>query len=162
MSVTPGLSTAGQGTVFSPPDDLAAPHTAGILDDLDLMAAGAQTFDELRTGASLELNLFPARPLKARGIQTFLRIHAIVDGIDQNLQMTLRLHEAAHDAKGTDRLAVFAQKAGDDGVLSLFARSQAVIGLGVEREPTAAVLQGNSGARNDNARAKALVVALDV
>ena len=59
MSVTPGFSTTGQGAVFSPPDDLAAAHTTGILDDLDLMAAGAQTFDELRTGASLELNLFP-------------------------------------------------------------------------------------------------------
>src|SRR5262249_35245099 len=51
----------------------------------------------------------------ARAVDRGLRVLAVVDDAREHLHMALRLHGAAHQAEGGDRLAVLGDEARDDG-----------------------------------------------
>ena len=68
--------------------------------------------------------------VEARGIACFLQVHAVIDDVDQYLHMALRLHAAAHQAKGHVGLAILLHERRDDrleGALS------GLIGIGMRR-----------------------------
>ena len=46
--------------------------------------------------------------MPARAVAGGLNVEAVVDAIDDDLRLALRLHVAAHDAEGHPGLAVFA------------------------------------------------------
>jgi len=84
-----------------------------------------------------------------------------VDRVHHDLHMTPGLHEAAHHAERSYRLAAASEKTGDDRMIRLFPRLQAVGVIRVEREVGAAVLQRDARSRHDKAGAESHVVALD-
>ena len=125
------------------------------------MAHGAQLLGDVLTGLPLQLELFPADPLDAGGVQGLLGVHVIVQGVDDDLRLALGLHKGPHHPEGTHRLAVLQQEAGDDGVIGLFAPCQTVVAGGVQGEVGPPVLQGDGRAGDGHAGAKGGVVALD-
>ena len=56
----------------------------------------------------------------------FLHVHAVIDHVDEDLHMALRLHAAAHEAEGHPRFAVFHCEGGDDRVEGALARRVSV------------------------------------
>lgn len=134
MTIASGLRSANQHFIVPTPDDLTTAHGVGIVHDLYLMAHSSQLQGNIGGNGTLQLYLLAAYPLESGSIQSFLRIHAEVDGVQQHLQVTLRLHEAAHYAERADCLAILAQEAGDNGVVSLLAGLQEVVLGGVQRE----------------------------
>ena len=76
--------------------------------------------------------------------------------------MALGLHEAAHDAEGTDGNAVLREERRDDGVVGALSRLENVGVSLLQREAVAPVVQGDARLRDDHARAESHVVALDV
>ena len=113
--------------------------------------------------ARLTLQFEPpaADPLDARRIKRLLRVHVIIERVDEDLSLTLRLHERAHHAERTDGGAVPEQEAGNDGVVGPLAAGKAVVACGVEREVCAAVLERDARPRHGDARAEGGVIALD-
>lgn len=81
----------------------------------------------------------------------------------QDLHVSLRLHEAAHDAKGGVQRAILqvGRHGRDDGVVGPLSGLQPVGMAGVEREVGAAVLEGEAASFGDDARAEAAVVGVD-
>ncbi len=76
--------------------------------------------------------------------------------------MSLRLHEAAHDAVGGIKCAVFARHhRRDNRVIGSFAGLETVGVLRVEAEVVAAVLQGETKAFRHDTRTEAPVIAVD-
>ena len=85
--------------------------------------------------------------LPARAVAGLLRVEAVVDHVDDDLGLALRLHAAAHDAEGHPGLAALAGEAGDDGVEGPLARG---IDVGVavgQGEQLAAVLEHEAQGR---------------
>ena len=64
--------------------------------------------------ARLTLQFEPpaADPLDARRIKRLLRVHVIIERVDEDLGLTLRLHERAHHAERTDGGASLSRKPG--------------------------------------------------
>ena len=104
--------------------------------------------------------------LPARAVAGFLRVEAVVDHVDDDLGLSLRLHAAAHDAIGHPRLSVLAGEAGDDGVEGALAGGVDV-GVAVgQGEQFAAVLEHEAQrpavrAVGRQAAAHAAIVGLD-
>ena len=73
-------------------------------------------------------------------VARFLQIHSQIEEIDQHLSMALRLHVAAHHAKGHQGLAVLGHEGRNDGVKGALARLEAIGVPRLQREATAAVL----------------------
>ena len=86
----------------------------------------------------------------------------VIDGVHEDLHLSLGLHEAAHDAKGAYGLPVLGQEAGDNRMVRFLARADAVVAAAVHAEIAAPVAQGDAPSRNDDARAEAVEVALDI
>ena len=80
--------------------------------------------------------------------------------VEQNLDVTLGLHEAAHDAvDGMETVVVgVGDHGGNDGVVGSFVRCEDVGVVGSEGEIRAAVLKREAASRGDDACAKAAVV----
>ena len=98
-----------------------------------------------------DIDLFAADPLPTRGIQSLLRIKMPINQIFHNLHMSLRLHEAAHDAKWSDGFALFGEETGNDRVIRTFAALK-TIGVGrIKTEVFHAIVHRNAGSRDDNA-----------
>lgn len=99
----------------------------------------------------------------SRRIQRLLRVQFADNLAQQDLDVSLRLHEAAHDAKGRVQRAVLevGRHGWDDGVIWPLSGLQLVRVVGVEREVCAAVLEGEAAALGDDARAEAAVVGVD-
>ncbi|MNJ31120.1 hypothetical protein D3C77_257460 [compost metagenome] len=104
--------------------------------------------------------------LPARAVAGLLGIEAVVDHVDDDLGLALRLHPAAHDAIGQPRLAVLAGETGDDGVEGPLARGIDV-GMAVgQGEQLAPILEHEAqgaavGAVGHKARTHAAIVGLD-
>ncbi len=110
-----------------------------------------------------------------RRIACRLQVHAKIDDVGENLHLALRLHRAAHHAKGHHRLVMgeprAGHEAGDDGVERPLARGDRIGRLGRERELRPPVLQHETPAtptafdrrtaRHHHARAHAAIVGLD-
>ena len=86
---------------------------------------------------------------------------AEIDETVDHLEVTLRLHVAAHEAKAMRGRVAAKEKAGNDGVKGAFGGTGGVGMRGVGGEAERPVLQGNAGAGNNNARAEAPEIGLD-
>ena len=91
-----------------------------------------------------------------------LDVEAVVDAVDDDLRLALRLHVAAHDAEGHPGLAVFGGEAGDDGLEGALAGGVDVGVAVLEGEELAAVLEHEAEAVGDEAGAHAAEVGLDL
>ena len=109
----------------------------------------ARSSSEQGVFQSLTLQFEPpaADPLDARRVKRLLRVHVIIERVDEDLGLTLRLHECAHHTERTDGGAVPEQEAGNDGVVGPLAAGKAVVACGVEREVRAAVLERDARPR---------------
>src|ERR1043165_3277924 len=103
-TVGAGLTAGDVGTVGEAADDLAAAELTvderPVLGDLDLVAAVAEALDHFRRGFALDVNALPLDPAPAGGIKAGLRVHAVVDLVNDHLEVALGLHGPAHDAEG--------------------------------------------------------------
>src|SRR5690554_5233055 len=68
----------------------------------------------------LNMDFHSPCPLPPGRIQGALRIHSVVYGIKQDLEMSLWLHIGTHDSKGTNCLAIFCYESRDNGVVGPF------------------------------------------
>ena len=68
--------------------------------------------------------------LPARGVAGFLHIHSEIDHVRQDLDVTLRLHAAAHHAECVPWLPILHDKTWNDGVKWSLARR---VNIGVTR-----------------------------
>ena len=91
-----------------------------------------------------------------------LDVEAVVDAVDDDLCLALRLHVAAHDAEGHPGLTVLAGEAGDDGLEGALAGGVDVGVAVLEGEELAAVLEHEAEAVGDEAGAEAAEVGLDL
>ncbi len=91
-----------------------------------------------------------------------LDVEAVVDAVDDDLRLALRLHVAAHDAEGHPGLAVFGGEAGDDGLEGALAGGVDVGMAVLEGEEFATVLEHEAEAVGDEAGAHAAEVGLDL
>ena len=91
-----------------------------------------------------------AKMLPACGITGFLQIHAVVDHIDHNLHMSLRLHRTTHHAKTHKRLVILGDKGRNDSVKWPFARRISIVVFRVERKHLATVLEAKAKAWYDH------------
>ena len=99
--------------------------------------------------------------LPARGVAGFLHIQAEIDLVGQHLDVTLRLHPAAHDTERFPRLAAFHHEPGNDGVKRTFARRVNVRVARLHREKFAAILKHEAEPGNNNTAAHPAIIALD-
>ncbi len=113
---------------------------------------------DARRGLARRLRAAEMTP--ARGVAGFLDVHAEIDDVGQNLDMALRLHVAAHQPEGQERLAVLQDEAGDDGLERAFARRIDVGGRRIERIELAAILEHEAQMIRDQPRAHAAIVRL--
>ena len=97
----------------------------------------------------------------ARGVEGGLRIVAVVDEATDDLEMALWLHRPTHDAERAEQGAALEQHARDDRVERPLRGRERVRVPGVGAEARRPVLQDDAGARRDDARAEAVVEALD-
>ena len=73
------------------------------------MAPLPETFDDFRPSLGFDFHFFPLDPLPPGSIQGGLGVHVEIQGIQQHLEMALRLHETAHDSERPYGLPVFGQ-----------------------------------------------------
>ena len=125
------------------------------------MAAGGEIPGHGRRAARFQRQLEVRRDVPARRIRGRLGVLAVVEDPRHHLHVALMLHVAAHDAEAHGWRAVAQNEAGDDGVVGALVRPDGIGVVGIEHEAGAAVLQGNAGARHDDAGAEAHVVRLD-
>ena len=107
-----------------------------------------QVFHRLFIKRGFHFHGLAARPLPARRIQCFLGIQGEIDQVIDYLDMPLRLHEGAHDAKGPHCLPVFQQKARYDGMIRFFPRGQAVVMSRIQAEILSPVVQQDACPRD--------------
>src|SRR5215472_2677985 len=100
------------------PDDLAGAEVeARPLGARHLVAARLQAAQRLARHVLLGPDrLVDFLHAPARAVDRGLRILAVVDDAREDLHVALRLHGAAHQAEGGERLAVLGDEARDDGV----------------------------------------------
>src|ERR1700684_2685098 len=91
-----------------------------------------------------------------------LDIKAVVDAIDDDLGLSLRLHVAAHDAEGEPGYAASGGESRDDGLKGALAWSVDVGVAVLEGEELAAILKHKSEAVGDEARTHAAEVRLNL
>ncbi len=70
------------------------------------MPALLERLHDDRVDRRLYLDIALLAPEPARHIETGLGVHAVVEGVDDHLNMSLRLHMPAHDAERPDGLPI--------------------------------------------------------
>src|SRR5690606_4468630 len=99
------------------PDELAGAEIhIRIVHRLHGVAQRAQALDRLAIHGRLDVQREIAVDLPARRAARRLRLLVVVEHADHGLQVALRLHVAAHDAKAHHRLPAAGQEARDNGV----------------------------------------------
>ena len=99
--------------------------------------------------------------LPAGGVAGFLHVYPEIDLVGQHLDMALRLHPAAHDAKRFPRFAIFHDEPGNDGLKRPFARRVNIGVARLHREKLAAILKHEAEPGHDDAAAHAAIIALN-
>src|SRR5207253_10686817 len=142
---------------------LAVPEVGGARGpDLELVAELAELRPDLLRNAGLDLDVaaFERAFGEAARLQRLLDAHPVVDHVDHELRMRLRLVPASHDAESDLHLALL-EEPGDDGVQRTLARRERVGQARLEREQGSAVVQHEPFVLGDQPRAESRVVALD-
>src|SRR5438105_2208599 len=99
--------------------------------------------------------------LPARRIARFLHIQTEIDLVRQHLNMTLRLHSAAHHAECLPRFAVFHHKSGNDRMKRTLAWCVNIRVTRFHREKFAAILKHESESRHYDAASHPAIIALN-
>src|SRR5690554_6314415 len=120
-TVNPGLGSPYQH-VSVPEHDLTPAVTHVFFRHGHFVAPLQQTVNDLRRQSVLQIDLSSPHPLPAGRIQGCLGVMGKVDEVHHNLDMPLGLHKPTHDAKGTHRLAVLAEEAGNNCMVGTFVR----------------------------------------
>ena len=94
-------------------------------------------------------------------LDRLLGIHAELHEVEENLDVTLRLHVAAHHAVREPRLSLPGDERGNDGVERPLVRRQPVGMAFGQHESGAPVLEHDAGARDDDARSEIAVDRVD-
>src|SRR5688500_9812692 len=115
------------------------------------MSHRAQASDYGRVGFLLDFYGSPARPLPPGGIEALLWVHVVVHRVDHHLQVSLRLHKAAHYAEWSNRLPLARQEAGDDRVVRTLARLDMIRVRRIYAEAVPSVLEADSRTRHYHA-----------
>src|SRR5438132_796388 len=97
--------------------------------------------------------------LNARRIAGFLQVHSEIDQVENDLDMTLRLHLPAHDAKAHEWLAIFCDEGRNDRMKWAFVRRVAVRLAFFEVKKRSAILECKAKPIGTNTGAKAKVEA---
>ena len=84
-----------------------------------------------------------------------------INHVHDHLQVSLRLHPAAHDAHGRNRLVTLGDEGRDDRVIRAFAAFVSIGMLFIEAEVLSTVIERNTGARNYDTGAEAAEVTLN-
>ena len=95
------------------------------------------------------------------GIESCLHIHAEVDNVEQHLDVSLRLHEATHDAEGEEQVTVAEGHGRDNGVIWSLMRLDAVGMALLKSKQATTILEADASICYDDAGAKWLVKAID-
>ncbi len=90
-----------------------------------------------------------------------LHVHLMIDDVDENLHLALRLHVTPHHPETQPRLAIFGHHGRDDGVKGTLVGLQNVGVPLFKREETATVLQRKTQVARHMARAPRGKVAFD-
>jgi hypothetical protein len=112
MSISARVGSAGPCTTSELLDDLpAAKHGALVTgEELDVVAHLLQLLDDFRSNAILEVHLCAdiaellavvghiGGDAEARAVERGLGVEVVVKHVEKDLDMPLRLHEAAHDS----------------------------------------------------------------
>ena len=88
------------------PDDLPAADKIDLIVDYYLVPALSERPQDGRVDRRLYLDIALLAPEPARRIETGLRVHAVVEGVDDHLNVPLRLHMTAHDTERPDGLPI--------------------------------------------------------
>src|SRR6266566_7700934 len=86
------------------PDDLPAADEIDLIVDHNLVPALLERLHDGRVDRRLHLDIVLLAPEPARRIETGLGVHAIVEGVDDHLDVSLRLHVPAHHPERPDGL----------------------------------------------------------
>ena len=132
--------TADENAVFTP-DDLTTSERCDARLDGYVVTATLEFFYDTRVAVGFDFDVISIQPLPACRIERGLRIEMEVYRVHDDLDMTLRLHEGAHDTERADRCAVFRKEAGDDGMIRFFTRADTVRAGRVEVEVLSAVVE---------------------
>src|SRR5439155_8217759 len=84
-----------------------------VVRDGDVVAAIAQTFGHRCRHLALEINALAFDPAPAGRVEAGLRVHSVVDLVDDHLEVALGLHRSAHDAEGAHGAVTLGEEAGD-------------------------------------------------
>jgi hypothetical protein len=98
---------------------------------------------------------------EARLLARPLNVHPEINDVEQNLDVPLRLHVAAHHAEREPGLAVFEDHRGNDRVKGAFAAFEPIGRFLVERKSRAAIVQDDPGVARDQTRSERAEDALD-
>ena len=99
--------------------------------------------------------------LPARRVARFLHVQIKINLVRQHLDMTLRLHSAAHHAECFPRFAIFHHKPRDDGVKWTLAGCINVRVSRLHRKKFSPVLKHETESRHHDAAAHAVVITLN-
>src|SRR6266571_2261680 len=88
------------------PDDLPAADEIDLIVDHNLVPALLERLHDGRVDRWLYLDIALLAPEPARYIETGLGVHAVVEGVDDHLNVPLRLHVPAHDAERPNSLPI--------------------------------------------------------
>jgi hypothetical protein len=130
----------------------------------DRMSAIRQIRDRLWRNAIFQGNLPTGGRLyaKARHIQGSLRVKALCQS-KENLEMSLRLHKAAHHPHWTEQGSVLLARdhGRDDGMVGAFPRCERIRMPRIQTEIVAAILKSKAPTMGNNSRPKSHVITID-
>src|SRR5258705_13247144 len=99
--------------------------------------------------------------LDTRSVAGVLQIHSEIDQVDDDLDVSLRLHGPTHDAEAHPGLVVARDESRNDGVERPLLRRIGVWMPFFEREHLTPVLKGEAKSVWHHAAAKSTIIALD-
>src|ERR1700733_10313088 len=100
--------------------------------------------------------------MPARAVTGGLNVETVIDAIDDDLRLTLRLHVSAHHTERHPGLAVFYGETGNDGLERTFAWRVDIRMAILQRKKFAAILEHEAEAVGDESRAHAAKIGLNL
>ena len=85
----------------------------------------------------------------------------MIENARNHLHVTLMLHVPTHDAETQGRFVATRDKARNDGMKRSLAPGNNIGVIGIQHKARAAILHGNAGAGNNDARTKRYIVGLN-
>src|SRR5215210_4861881 len=96
----------------------------------------------------------------ARVLDRFLRVHTVVNKVDQYLRVALGLHRSAHHAEDRPQRSITSSQTGDESVYRAFTWSDGVRVASFQAERVAAVVETDAGSFGNDTAAETSVEAV--